>query len=82
MSTLELHFGQAVRAARNTRGWSQEELAEIANLNRSYLGEIERGVVTPSLATIGKIAAALQLRPSVLISQSEPADGELIPLQT
>jgi transcriptional regulator with XRE-family HTH domain len=82
MSALELHFGQAVRAARTNRGWSQEQLAEIANLNRSYLGEIERGVVTPSLSTIGKIAAALQVKPSVLISQCESSAGELIPLQT
>jgi transcriptional regulator with XRE-family HTH domain len=73
MSQLEKQFGQAVRAAREQKGWSQELLAEAANLNRSYLGEIERGLVTPSLATISKLAAGLGIAPSALISLSETA---------
>ena len=44
---------------REARGWSQEALAEKANLNRSYVGEIERGKTVPSLITIDKLAAAL-----------------------
>lgn len=71
MSQLEKQFGQAVRAAREQKGWSQELLAEAANLNRSYLGEIERGLVTPSLSTIGKLAAGLGIAPSALIGLSE-----------
>ena len=71
MSLLETRFGHAVREAREKRGWSQERLAEVADLNRSYLGEIERGLVTPSLATIGKLAFALGLAPSALISRCE-----------
>jgi len=38
---------------------SQEALADLAGINRSYLGEVERGQVTPSLETIEKIARAL-----------------------
>ena len=68
---LELRFGHAVRAAREQRGFTQERLAEVASLNRSYLGEIERGLVTPSLATISKIAEALGLAASELISHTE-----------
>lgn len=71
MSQLEKIFGQVVRQAREKQGWSQERLAEAADLNRSYLGEIERGLVTPSLATISKLAVALGLSPSVLISRCE-----------
>ncbi|TXH06259.1 MAG: XRE family transcriptional regulator [Nevskiaceae bacterium] len=71
MSTLELRFGRVVRELRERHGWSQERLAEIADLNRSYLGEIERGRVTPSLSTIGKLAAALQVAPSALIGRCE-----------
>jgi len=73
MSQLEKQFGLAVRTAREQKGWSQELLAEAANLNRSYLGEIERGLVTPSLSTISKLAAGLGLTPSALVGLSESA---------
>lgn len=71
MSTIEKKFGQVVREARAKQGWSQERLAEVADLNRSFLGEIERGVATPSLSTVDKLAAALEIAPSVLISRCE-----------
>ena len=71
MSSLEARFGRAVREARSSAGWSQERLAEVADLNRSYLGEIERGEVTPSLITVGKLATALQMSLSALISRCE-----------
>ena len=43
MSNIVEIFGVAVRQLREARGWSQEQLSEQANLNRSYVGEIERG---------------------------------------
>lgn len=64
-------FGLVVRAARRRQGWSQEAFAERADLNRSYLGEIERGDVVPSLHTLAKLAAALELRLSELLSRCE-----------
>ena len=77
--SLELgpRFGQAVRRLREARGWSQELLAERAELNRSYTGEIERAMAMPSLATAAKLAQALELRLSELISHCEQgaADG-------
>lgn len=72
MSTsLRQRFGQVVRATREDRGWSQEQLAGRADLNRSYLGEIERGTVMPSIETAAKIAAALGLSLSSLIARFE-----------
>lgn len=71
MSELVQHFGSAVRHLREGRGWSQELLAEKADLNRSYLGEVERGRVMPSLATAGKLAAALDIRLSGLLADCE-----------
>ena len=73
---LERRFGRVVRDARIHRGWSQEALAEVANLNRSYLGEIERGEVTASLATAQKLADALSLLLSALLSQCEVVEEE------
>ena len=60
-----------MRDLRESRGWSQEVLAEKADLNRSYLGEVERGQVSPSLSTAKKIAGALDVSLSDLIARSE-----------
>ena len=66
-------FGLAVRQLREARGWSQERLAELADLNRSFIGEIERGAAMPSLLTIQKLAAALGIEPSALMARCEQA---------
>ena len=42
-------FGVTIRQLREGKGWSQEALAERADLNRSYVGEVERGRVIPSI---------------------------------
>jgi transcriptional regulator with XRE-family HTH domain len=64
-------FGSVVRQLREARGWSQERLAGRAELNRSYMGEVERAAVTPSLATAAKVAMALEVPLSELISRCE-----------
>lgn len=71
MTRLEHRFAREVREQREARGWTQEELAERANLNRSYVGEIERGVATPSISTIAKLASGLGLLPSLLLARCE-----------
>lgn len=70
-TTLVRSFGLGVRRLRVARGWSQEELAEHSDLNRSFIGEIERGTVTPSLVTVAKLSQAFGLTPSVLVSHGE-----------
>ncbi|WP_229418225.1 helix-turn-helix domain-containing protein [Massilia sp. Root351] len=70
-SALVQSFGIGVRRLRQQRGWSQERLAENSNLNRSYIGEIERGCVIASLLTVEKLAAALALTPSALVTHGE-----------
>lgn len=71
MTALIHDFGLAVRHFRDQRGWSQELLAEKADLNRSYLGEVERGRVIPSLATAHKLASALEISLSGLLAHCE-----------
>ena len=73
MTELSRSFGNAVRQVREERGWSQERLAEHADLNRSYVGDLERGRAMPSLATLTKLAAALGLQPSALVARFESA---------
>ncbi|WP_370679594.1 helix-turn-helix domain-containing protein [Comamonas sp. GB3 AK4-5] len=64
-------FGLAVRQLREARNWSQEQLAAQSNLNRSYVGEIERGKVAPSLVTLHKLALALLISASELLIHAE-----------
>jgi transcriptional regulator with XRE-family HTH domain len=64
-------FSEILKKLRAERGWSQEKLAELADLNRSYLGEVERGHAMPSLITLSKLASALEIKLSALIAKCE-----------
>lgn len=64
-------FGTIVRELRRERNISQEKLAEIGNLDRSYISEVENGYKTPSIITVSKIASALGVRPSRLFQLVE-----------
>jgi len=61
-------FGKNVRELRKKRGWSQERLAEVANLHRNYVGNVERGEQNVSIDTIEKLAQALGVRPEKLFA--------------
>lgn len=54
-------FGDRVRELRRERGLSQEGLAHIADLDRTYVSGIERGVRNISLDNIHKLAVALKV---------------------
>jgi transcriptional regulator with XRE-family HTH domain len=73
LASVGERFGIAIRRLRTARGWSQERLAGRAELNRSYMGEIERAGAMPSLATAAKLAWALGVPLSELIAQCEAA---------
>jgi transcriptional regulator with XRE-family HTH domain len=68
--TIE-QFSIVLRQLREERGLSQEQLAERADLNRSYLGEVERGRAVPSIVTVSKLAGALEIRLSSMIARCE-----------
>jgi transcriptional regulator with XRE-family HTH domain len=74
MKQLVDSFGAAVRQLREKQGWSQEVLAERADLNRSYVGELERGQAIPSLLTLKKLSVALNLSLTSLLKQTEMID--------
>ena len=61
-------LGLKIRALRNQLGFSQEKLAEKAELHPNYVGELERGEENVSLDTLMKIARALKVRVRDLIS--------------
>jgi transcriptional regulator with XRE-family HTH domain len=56
---LSKHFGSAVRQHRTLVRLSQEELADRAGLDRTYVSGIERGARNPSLKILQKVADAL-----------------------
>lgn len=56
-----IKFGQKVRKERLKQNISQEELAEKANVHRTYIGMIERAEKNITLINIQKIATALEL---------------------
>ena len=64
-------LGQAVRERRTALGISQERLAEIAGLHRTYVGGIEQGRRNVSLLNICRIAGALGCQPAELVAGVE-----------
>uniref|UniRef100_UPI000D38E17A helix-turn-helix domain-containing protein n=1 Tax=unclassified Variovorax TaxID=663243 RepID=UPI000D38E17A len=76
--TLVESFGVAVRQLRTERGWSQEELAAVSDLNRSYLGEIERAKVIVSIVTVHKLALALGLNVTGLLLRCEHVEQQRV----
>ena len=66
-----LLFGKKVRDYRLERRLSQEKLAELSNLHRTYISAIERGVRSISLANIQRLAEALEIKPHQLFIFSE-----------
>ncbi len=59
-------FGRNLREARKARGFSQEGFAHAVDLDRTYIGGIERGERNPGLKVIVRIADALDLDVSLL----------------
>jgi transcriptional regulator with XRE-family HTH domain len=53
-------LGAGVRRERLKAGWSQEELADIADLNRTYVGDLERGERNVAFLNLAKLAKALK----------------------
>jgi transcriptional regulator with XRE-family HTH domain len=66
-------FGVAVRKRRSARGFTQEQLAELANLHVNSISFVERGLVPPALDTICLIADALGVKVSDLVYDMEEA---------
>lgn len=64
-------FGSRVRALREQLGWSQEELAERAGLDRTYVGGVERGERNIGLLNIQRLSAALKVSIAELFAAKE-----------
>ena len=67
MSTLLATFGQNIINKRKALGISQEKLALTCNIDRSYLGRVERGELNITIEKIYQIANALEIHPRDLL---------------
>jgi transcriptional regulator with XRE-family HTH domain len=60
-------FGVLLQEARKSKGISQEKLAELSDLHRTYISDLERGLRNPTLSTIVTLANALEVTASELL---------------
>ena len=67
MSNIKKKFGQNLRAIREFMGFSQEDLAYAAGIDRSYVGKMERGEANPSIEKLYLLAKTLGCSPKDLI---------------
>lgn len=68
---LLIAFGHTLRKVRLERGISQERFADLSDLHRTYISDIELGKRNVSLENIGKIAIALNMKISELFQEVE-----------
>jgi len=69
--TIEEAFGEVIRELRKEHRISQEKLAEVSNLDRSFISLLECGHKQPSLVTIFQLAKAFNLSASKIIQLVE-----------
>lgn len=66
MENVRVRFGKALRQRRNKLGVSQEAFADMCELDRTYIGGIERGERNVALVNIEKLAKTLRISISEL----------------
>lgn len=62
-----MKVGRIIRRLRTERGISQEGLAAVSGVDRTFLGEVERGEANPSIDVLQRIASGLTIPLSELI---------------
>ncbi len=77
---LAKKFGLLIKRLRSEAGLSQEDLADLCQLHRTYIGSIERGEKTVTIETANKLAQAFNITLSQLFlkletEQSNPNDN-------
>jgi transcriptional regulator with XRE-family HTH domain len=71
-------FASNLRSIRIRKGLSQEALANLAGIDRTYVSALERSVYSVSLDTIEKLAITLKVHPELLLSDTAREDSEVI----
>ena len=69
--SITVQFGRNLRRRRIHRQLSQEKLAEISGLHRTYISGLERGIRNPSISIVARLADALKIEPSELLDRHD-----------
>ena len=75
MISPNVAFGKIVAGLRQAARLSQEDLAERADIHRTYVSQIERGLKSPTIAMLLRLSKALETTPSKLMRQLETELG-------
>ena len=70
-SNLDRILGLEIQRHRIQKGWSQEYLAEVTGLHRTYISQLERGLKSPSVRVLSHITTALGLTMSNFLQAVE-----------
>ena len=77
MDNAQALFGSVIGDLRRSAGFSQEVLAERAGVHRTYVSQLERGLKSPTLAVLMKLADALGTKPSKILFLLERSLNEI-----
>lgn len=77
MAATELELGARIRSLRQTRRMTLRQLAERAGVTESFLSQVERQKTSPSIASVQRIARALDLSIAQLFAE-EPSTGRVV----
>ena len=75
IETQQAAVGRAVRDLRASRGMSQEDLAFVTGMHRTYVGGVERGERNPSLIALSRVASALGVRTWELLLRADELES-------
>ncbi|WP_114332944.1 helix-turn-helix domain-containing protein [Marinobacter litoralis] len=67
-------LGARIRQTRLARGYSQDELADLCGMHRTYIGSVERGERNFSVLNLLKIVKALDVSVNALFGDEKPSD--------
>lgn len=73
-----INFGRKIKDLRQAKGMSLEELAKLAHLTPSFISQLERNVVSPSVASLRNIAAALGIKMSSFFTDAEFGEAKVL----
>lgn len=68
---LQKRLAERVRSFRRQRKLTQEDLADLAEIDRTYVSQIERAVGNPSLGVMAKVATALEVHVADLLQSAQ-----------
>lgn len=76
MSRITIALGKKIRSLRLSRGWTQEQLAEYADLHVSYIVLLEKGANRATIETLEKLAQAFDISISELVHSLDETNDD------